>query len=187
MKKQLITASLLFMTALSAFSQTESAEAGQPVQQGQPVAMPQLRFGYLSCDSALRAMPDYAIAMQNLKDLRSKYDAEMKRVEDEFNQKYELFLEQQATFAPSIRQKRQAELQELMEKNAAFKKEAQRLLSEAETEALAPLKRTLQAAITRIGQQQGLAFVLNTDGHALPYADTTTGVDITQDVIKATR
>lgn len=146
-----------------------------------------VHFGFLSCDSALHALPDYVIARHNLDDLKAKYDAEMKRVEDEFNQKYELFIEQQASLAPSIRQKRQAELQDLMAKNMAFKEEARRLLREAEQEALTPLRRTVNAAITRIGQQRHLAFVINTDGNSMPYADTTMGVDITDDVIKAAR
>lgn len=181
--------SLLF--ALVALSVTAQTEPGQQVQ-SVPVAQQaqttvSFRFGYLSCDSVLHALPSYAIAMKNLENLKAKYDAEMKRVEDEFNQKYELFLEQQADFAPSIRQKRQAELQELMEKNVAFKKESQRLLGEAEKEALAPLRSNIRAAITLIGQQRHLAFVINTDNGTLPYMDTTMGEDITDAVIRAAR
>jgi outer membrane protein len=186
--KKLILFSLAAMAALSASAQTEPATAAAVptpvvVQQQQP----QLRFGYVSCDSALHALPEYAVAMRNLKDLRAKYDAEMKRVEDEFNSKYELFLEGQKDFAPSIRQKRQAELQELMEKNMAFKKEAQQLLGKAEKDAITPLKKTIQATITRIGQQKGLAFVVNTDGESMPYLNTTMGIDITEEVIRASK
>ncbi len=50
----------------------------------------------------------------------------MKRATDEFNLKYEAFLDGLKDFAPAIRMKRQAELQELMEKNMAFKQEAAR-------------------------------------------------------------
>lgn len=181
MKYAFLSIILVFAT-LTVSAQTEQADE-LPL----PTAGQTLRYGYLSCDSALHALPAYAIAMKNLSDLKAKYDAEMERVEEEFNQKYELFLEQQSDFAPSIRQKRQAELQELMEKNTAFKQEAQRLLKKAETEALAPLKQTIKATITRIGQQQRLAFVINTDGDALPYVDTTMGIDITADVIRAAR
>lgn len=181
MKYAFLSIILVFAT-LTVSAQTEQADE-LPL----PTAGQTLRYGYLSCDSALHALPAYAIAMKNLSDLKAKYDAEMGRVEEEFNQKYELFLEQQSDFAPSIRQKRQAELQELMEKNTAFKQEAQRLLKKAETESLAPLKQTIKATITRIGQQQRLAFVINTDGDALPYIDTTMGIDITADVIRAAR
>lgn len=147
----------------------------------------QLRFGYLSCDTALHALPEYPIVQNNLAELRSKYDAEMKRVEDEFNQKYELFLEEQRNLASSILQKRQAELQELIEKNTAFKEKARSLLADAEKEALAPLKQRIANAIKQIGQARGLAFIINTDGNALPYADTTMGEDITEAVIRVAK
>ena len=186
--KKLILFFIAAATMLSANAQSETTKREQVAmtvnQDGQ---QPGIRFGYLSCDSVLHAMPEYNTAMKNLKELKAKYDSEMKRVEDEFNNKYELFLEGQRDFAPSIRQKRQAELQELMEKNMAFKKEAQRLLEQAKEEALTPLKKTIQATITRIGQQRGLAFVVNTDGGNMPYLNTIMGEDITEEVIKASR
>ena len=79
-----------------------------------------LRYGYFSLDSVFTAMPEYAVAQKNLADLRAKYDEEMKRAEDEFNAKYEEFLETQRDLIPSILSKRQTELQEIMEKNVAF-------------------------------------------------------------------
>ena len=99
-----------------------------------------IRFGYFSFEEVFRTMPGYAIAKHHMDDLRLKYDAETKRSEDEFNSKYEEFLDGQRSYAKSILEKRQAELRELMEKNIAFKAEAARLLKKAEEEAYAPLK-----------------------------------------------
>jgi outer membrane protein len=104
----------------------------------------------------------------------------MKRAEEEFNKKYEEFLEGQHEFAVSIRNKRQSELQELMEKNMAFKQEARRLLKNAEADAMKPLHEKLKAVLAKVGQQQGLAFILNTDGDALPYVDPAQGEDVTE-------
>ena len=180
--KKLVLFFIATATMLSANAQSENTMPEQATmtvnKDGQ---QPAIRFGYLSCDSVLHSMPEYNAAMKNLKELKAKYDSEMKRVEDE------LFLEGQSDFAPSIRQKRQAELQELMEKNMAFKEEARRLLEKAKLEALTPLKKTIQATITRIGQQRGLAFVVNTDGGNMPYLSTIMGEDITEEVIKASR
>ena len=113
-------------------------------------------------------------------DLRAKYDAEMKRAEDEFNKKYEEFLEGQHDFAPSIYKKRQAELMDMMDKNIAFKNEARRLLRQAEQDARQPLKDKLKEILARIGQEKGYAFILNTDGDALPFVNPEQGDDITQ-------
>lgn len=176
---------MLLTAAAQATAQTNTAATLSSATPVAETAVPMLRFGYVSCDSVLHSLPDYAIAKHNMEDLRGKYDEEMKRVEDEFSQKYEIFLDQQASLAPSIRQKRQAELQDLIEKNQAFKKEAAKLLQKAEKEALAPLRQMVSSAIARVAKEKHLAFVLNTDADAMPYADMTMGVDITAEVLGA--
>ena len=123
-------------------------------------------------------MPEYAVAQKNLEILRSKYDAETKRVEEEFNKDYEEFLDGQKDFAPSILKKRQNELRELMEKNIAFKEESIRLLKQAENDAYAPLKTKLNQVLQRIGKEKGYIFILNTDAQSVPYIDAYFGEDI---------
>ena len=139
----------------------------------------QTRFGYFSFDNVLKSMPDYVMAQRSIDDLRQKYDAEMKRAEDEFNSKYEEFLDVQKDLVPAILRKRQAELQEMMQKNINFKNESQRLLKQAEADAFAPVKNKLYNALTKVGQAQGYAFILNTDGDACPYVNPEMGEDAT--------
>ena len=79
---------------------------------------------------------------------------------------------------PVILDKRQAELQELLHKNLKFKDEANRLLAQAENDAYGPLKAKVREAVKKIGAERGYAFILNTDGEACPYVDSTKGDDI---------
>lgn len=139
----------------------------------------QVKFGYFSYGEVFRAMPEYAIAQKNLNLLHGQYEAEMKRAEEEFNKKYEEFLEGMQEFAVPIRQKRQAELQELMEKNLSFKQEAQRLLEAARRDAYLPLKEKLITTVRKVGEERGYAFILNTDNDACPYLDPATSEDVT--------
>jgi outer membrane protein len=148
------------------------------------LASAQLKFGYFSYQAAFSSMPGYAIAKKNLSTLSGQYNDEMRRAEEEFNKKYEEFLDGQSELAPSILQKRQSELQELMNRNLAFKEEAQRLLKQAEEEAYAPLRQKLADTLKRIGKEQGYALILNTDNDACPYIDPEQGEDITP-LIKA--
>lgn len=140
----------------------------------------QTRFGYFSFDNVLKSMPDYVMAQRSIDDLRQKYNAEMKRAEDEFNSKYEEFLDVQKDLVPAILRKRQAELQEMMQKNINFKNESQQLLKQAEADAFAPVKNKLYNALTKVGQAQGYAFILNTDGDACPYVNPEMGEDATE-------
>lgn len=139
----------------------------------------QNRVAYFSYDEAMHAMPEYVTAQKNIASLRGKYTAEMKRAEDEFNNKYEEFLDGQRDFAPLILQKRQAELQELMQKNIAFKAEAERLLTQAEKNMMIPVHQKMKEALRKIGMERHYAFILNTDNNACPYIDTTIADDIT--------
>ena len=145
-------------------------------------AVPVMKYGYLNYDSVFQTMPEYATMQANLQTLREKYEAEQKRVEDDFNKKYEEFLDGQASFPKSILQKRQSELQEMLDKNIAFKKEGQRLLSQAEAEAKAPLKQRLADALKQVGEARGYAFILNTDGNVAPWLNAAMGEDVTETV-----
>jgi len=138
------------------------------------------RFGYLSYQAALKAMPDYAIVEKQMADLEQQYQAETKRVEDEFNLKYEDFLEGQRDFPRTILQKRQTELQELMEKNIQFKEQGRQELADAEREALAPLRIRLIELLNTIGREKGFAFIYDTDTKALPFLNIDFGEDINQ-------
>ena len=162
---------LLFL-AFALISLTVSAQHTTPaakVQQQQIAVSAPLHFGYFSFDKVFHTMPE----------LREKYDAETKRVETEFNAKYEEFLDGQRTYAKTILEKRQAELRELMEKNIAFKAEATRLLQQAENDAYAPLKAKINEEAKKIGKQKGFAFIINTDNNAAPYLNEEMGEDIT--------
>lgn len=160
---------------LTVFTLSASAQTTEPV----------LKFGFLSYDTIIQSMDDYAFVESGMQALQEQYAAEQKRVEDEFNKKYEEFLDGQRDFPQTILQKRQMELQELMEKNIAFKKESQRLLAEAREKAMQPLKSRLADALARVGSSHGLAFIINTDQNALPWMNITMGEDVTEAVLEA--
>jgi outer membrane protein len=142
------------------------------------MAQNDLKFGYLSYATALQAMPEYAAMQNNMAELRQKYEAEQKRVEDDFNKKYEEFLDGQKSYPKTILQKRQSELQEMLDKNIAFKKESQRLLSQAEEEAMAPIRVRLAEVLDAIGREHGYAFIVNTDEKAALWLNPAMGEDV---------
>ena len=143
------------------------------------LAQSELKFGYLSYNAVMQTMPEYAAMQNSMAELRQKYEAEQKRVEDDFNKKYEEFLDGQKSFPKTILQKRQSELQEMLDKNVAFKKESLRLLQQAEEDAMAPIKARLTDVLNAIGQKRGYAFIVNTDEKATLWLNPAMGEDIT--------
>jgi outer membrane protein len=143
-----------------------------------------IKFGYLSYDSVMVTMPDYAEFMTNMTQLREQYEAEQKRVENDFNKKYEEFLDGQATFPKTILQKRQSELQEMLDRNIDFKKQSLKMLNNVEANLMNNIKTTINTAVSIVAQERGFAFVLNTDKEAVPFINPAQGEDITEAVKK---
>lgn len=171
---------ILSFLAITAWGQPEPVDSIEvEVQQEEVVEQPKtLAFGYFSYDEVLHSMPAYTQAKTNIETLAQQFKDEASRSESEFSKRYEAFLEEQHDLAPSILKKRQAELQDMMERNIAFKEESQRLLQEAERDAYAPLKDKISAAVAQLGKERGLVFILNTDRDAVPWVDTDMGVDL---------
>ena len=166
---------VIFQAAVStAGAQTDRSVAANSTMVTQTAA----RYGYLSYQEALESMPQYAMVQKQMEDLRSQYQAETLRVEEEFNRKYEEFLEGQREFPKTILQKRQTELQQLMEKNIEFKANSLKELDAAEKEAMAPLRLRLNDVLREIGIKKGYAFIYDTDTKALPFLNPEMGDNI---------
>ncbi len=171
---------IVVLTLMGLVGYAQDAQEAQEVQEVQTQVA--LKFGYLSYDSVFQAMPEYATMQASMQQLRDKYAAEQKRVEEDFNKKYEEFLDGQASYPRTILQKRQSELQEILDKNIAFKKESEKLLSRAQYDAIAPLKQKLDEILRKIGEERGFAFILNTDNNNAPWLNPAMGEDITEAV-----
>ena len=79
--------------------------------------------------------------------------------------------------------KRQNELQAMMDANIQFRIKVQTLLKDAEDELMAGVKAVLREAVASVAAEQGLAFVINTDAEGLSYISPDMARDITGEVI----
>ena len=144
-----------------------------------PVAlMAQVQFGYMSYTKVLHEMPEYTQAQTDLAALRAKYEAESTRGEEEFQKKFVDFLQGQKDFPQSIMQKRQGELQTLMDNGVKFRQQAEELIAKAEAELMAEVEKKLNRAVLEVGVERGYAYILNTDGNACPFINPVMGVDV---------
>ena len=177
--------SILLALPLFAMAQEEAPvqTAESNADEQQTAAEPPLSIGVFSYEKCWNAMTDVQKVKQETTQLRNQYAAELKRAEADFNAKYEDFLDQQAKLAPAIRDKRQAELQKIMEENLAFKAKAQETLAQTEAEKYAPLKEKLQQTIDHVAKTRGYNMVFNRDNNNVPYIDGVKVTDFTDSVV----
>lgn len=144
----------------------------------------QAQFGYLSFRQVMEQMPEYAKARQDLVTLKQKYEQEALRGEEDFQRKFVEFLQGQKEFPQTIMQKRQLELQNLMDNAVSFRTQVGKLLEQAEQDLMAETDKKLRHAILEVGVEQGYGLVLNTDGNSCPFINPLAGVDITAFVLQ---
>lgn len=143
------------------------------------MAQSQVKYGYLSYNTILQAMPDYAEAQHQMAELRKKYEAEAAYNEKNFKQQFAEFLQGQKDFPQNILLKRQRSLQDAMEKSISFRHDVDSILSVAEREAVAPVRKRLDDAIRAVGLEHGYEYILNTDANAYPFIHHSVAEDAT--------
>lgn len=140
----------------------------------------QIQFGYISYEQILKELPEYAQATQDLAALKVTYEEEAKKGEEEFQRKFVDFLQGQKDFPQAIMQKRQAELQTLMDNGIAFRMKSQELIAQAEKDLMQEAHKRLNRALLEVGVEYGYGYIINTDNNNCPYINPVVGVDVTE-------
>ena len=143
------------------------------------IAQAQTKYGYLSYNSLLQAMPEYKEMKLYMDTLRTQYEKEAEYNQREFEKMFGDYLQGQKDFPKNILEKRQRDLQEAMEKNLAFRHDADSLLKAAEEEMTAPIRKKLDAAIHDVGIEHGYEYIINTDINVYPFVHQAVSEDAT--------
>lgn len=138
-----------------------------------------IRFGYLNADSLLHTLPAYAKVEAQVKQLQQKYRAEAEYNETAFRRQYAEYLQGQRQFPPNILAKRQADLQEALQKGIAFRQQADSLIAAAREEMLQPIRQQLQKAIQAVGLEHGYEYVIDTSKGVYPFIHPQVGENAT--------
>ncbi len=147
-------------------------------------AQSNIKFGYVNVDSLLKTLPDYQRIEQQIEQLKGKYKAEADYNEQTFRRQYAEFLQGQKQFTPNIMAKRQADLQQSLEKNMAFRQQADSLLSSTQKQLLAPIQQRMAHAIRIVGLEHGYEYILDTSLHTVPFIHPQVGEDVTSFVLE---
>lgn len=160
MKKILLTFCFLFCTLLT-------------------WAQKPLRIGYLNRTELIASLPETAVAKTQLDSLRVQYQREAEYNEQSFRRQFAEYLQIQKKLNETLLLKRQSELQAAMERALAFRKEAEKLLVQAEAALFRPIHERVDAAIRVVGAERGYLMVVNTDNNSHPYLQDQNCEDVT--------
>jgi outer membrane protein len=143
-----------------------------------------LKFGHVSAQEVISTMPELTKAQTELQTLEKKYSDEVQRTNEEFNRKYQEFLDARDSLPQNISERRQKELQDMMQRSEQFQQEAQQAMTQKQQELMTPIYQKLDNAIKVVGEAQGMIYVFDVSRTPIPYINANQSIDVTS-LVKA--
>jgi outer membrane protein len=139
------------------------------------------KFGHVNSQEIIQAMPEFAKARTEIEALTKQYEADLKSMQDEYQKKGQEYEKLPATTPANIKQRREQELQEMMQKIQQTYQDNQQTLQKEYQERMQVVSNKLVEAIKAVGQAGGYVYIMDlTSG--IPYISTTLSSDVTAEV-----
>ncbi|GAA4133515.1 OmpH family outer membrane protein [Flavobacterium chungbukense] len=139
----------------------------------------QAKVAHVDVSEIMSKMPAMLDAQNQLQKLSGTYDAEYKKMVDEYQVKIKKYEAEATTVTDAVNTDRSKEVQDMQKRIVDYRDNAQKELQQKETDIVKPLMEKVRASIQKVGKAKGFQYVL--DGSTLLLAD---GPNITADVKK---
>ncbi|TVR40655.1 MAG: OmpH family outer membrane protein [Bacteroidia bacterium] len=127
------------------------------------------KFGHINTNELLRLMPGREQAMADLERYTRELEETFVAMQQEFQTKYQDYLENQENFSQLVRQSRERELQSLNERIMEFQESAQEDLLAQEERLLSPIIEKARNAIQKVGREHGFTYIFDTSGGSMVF------------------
>jgi outer membrane protein len=142
----------------------------------------QAKTAHVDVSEIMTKMPAMLDAEKQLKTLSGTYDAEYKKMAEEFQSKLKKYDDEANTpgkVTDAINAERQKEVQDMQKRIQDYGQNAQKELQQKQEDITKPIYEKVRASIQKVGKAKGFQYVL--DGSTLLLAD---GPNLTADVKK---
>lgn len=143
-----------------------------------------LKFGHINAQEIITVMPEFTKAQNDIQTLEKQLTAELQRTQEEFNKKYQEFQQAIAkdSLPANIAERRQKELQDMMQRQEQFQQEAQQQMQKAQADAMAPIYKKLDDAIKAVGAAEGVIYIFDLARTPVAYVNESQSINLTPKV-----
>lgn len=139
----------------------------------------QAKVAHVDVSEIMSKMPAMIEAQKQLEKLSGTYDADYKKMVEEYQAKLKKYEAESATVTDAVNGERSKEVQDMQKRIVDYRDNAQKELQQKESDIVKPLMEKVRASIQKVGKAKGYQYVL--DGSTLLLAD---GPNVTADVKK---
>jgi outer membrane protein len=128
---------------------------------GTAITLHAQKFGHVSSEQLLVAMPEYDSAQVKVEELRTHYTLEIERIQVEINKKIEEFSAAEATMSELIKEAKASEIQGLQMRLQNYSQTAQQDLQQQGQMVMQPVMEKARKAIEEVAKENGLIYVFD--------------------------
>ena len=136
------------------------------------------KFGHINTSELVSLMAETDSARVQLEAYQNELIEEMDAMQTEYNQKLNTYQQKSSTWTAAIRESKEAELSEIVQRLNQFQQTAQEDLANMQQTLMMPIYQKAQEAINKIGKDNNLIFIFDTSAGALIYIDDTQSTNL---------
>lgn len=132
----------------------------------------QSKIAHINTQDLIQAMPEMATAQAEMEKLGKTYEADIKAMATEYQNKMKQYEAEAPTKTDEENQKRLVEVQTMQQNIQQYQGQAQQEMQKKEVDLLKPITEKAKAAILKVARAQGFDYVLDsTQGGGVIMAD----------------
>jgi len=132
----------------------------------------QSKIAHINTQDLIQAMPEMATAQAEMEKLGKTYEADIKAMATEYQNKMKQYEAEAPTKTDEENQKRLVEVQTMQQNIQQYQGQAQQEMQKKEVDLLKPITEKAKAAILKVARAQGYEYVLDsTQGGGVIMAD----------------
>ncbi|MFW6019134.1 MAG: OmpH family outer membrane protein [Bacteroidales bacterium] len=139
------------------------------------------KIGHINTSKLLQIMPGRDTAQTALEDYAKSLQNDLKTYQQEFEKKYQKYMEEEANMPELMKETRQEELMQMEERVRKYQESAQQDLKQKEQELLQPILQKAQDAIDKVAEEKEYTYILDTSQGSVVFVGDK-GKDIMSDV-----
>lgn len=137
-----------------------------------------LKFGHINAQEIVIAMPEFTKAQADIQTLEKQLTDDLKRSAEEFNKKYEEFMQVADSLPKNILERRQKELADMQERQRQYQQDAAQQMEKAQNEAMGPIYQKLDSAIKAVGAAEGVIYIFDLARTPIAYVNEQQSIDL---------
>lgn len=142
-----------------------------------------LKFAHVNFGELVQLMPEMDAAREQSDSAAQEAQETYQTMVDEFQSKYQVYEQKQASWTPAIRESKEKELTDIQNRIQEFQQSIQQELQQLQNQLMAPIYEKAQNAVNAIAKAKGVVYVF--DLQQVLYVDTTKSIDLTPEARKA--